>query len=152
MYPRLLLGPVTACNYSVLSLLGVVVGIIVSWRLSIEAGVKTWRFLLLAVGTVLVGALGSHWLYVCTAWDRFPHWQPAVLYFWNGRAFIGGPVAAVPFTVWFAWRLRLPIWKTLDVLAPGLAIGHVFGRFGCCAAGCCHGCPTESWLGIRFIT
>ena len=31
------------------------------------------------------------------------------------------------------------ILKILDILAPSLAIGHVFGRMGCFFAGCCYG-------------
>ncbi len=40
----------------------------------------------------------------------------------------------------------------MDVLAPGLVINHVFGRFGCLAAGCCYGKPTGSPFGVRLYS
>jgi len=36
------------------------------------------------------------------------------------------------------------------VFAPGIALGHVIGRFGCFFAGCCYGRPTTMPWGITF--
>jgi phosphatidylglycerol:prolipoprotein diacylglycerol transferase len=36
------------------------------------------------------------------------------------------------------------------VFAPGIALGHVVGRFGCLFAGCCYGKPTMKPWGIVF--
>ena len=33
---------------------------------------------------------------------------------------------------------------------PSIAVAHGFGRLGCLFAGCCHGAPTESWIGIMM--
>jgi phosphatidylglycerol:prolipoprotein diacylglycerol transferase len=96
--------------------------------------------------------MGAHWLFVCTTWEHYQHRPWEVFYFWSGRAFLGGPVVTLLFVLWYTRQFRLPLWKTMDVIAPGVVIGHFFGRLGCCAAGCCHGCPTESWLGARFFT
>jgi phosphatidylglycerol:prolipoprotein diacylglycerol transferase len=35
-------------------------------------------------------------------------------------------------------------------MAPGIALGHVIGRFGCLLAGCCYGKPTDVPWGIVF--
>ena len=43
---------------------------------------------------------------------------------------------------WYIRRVGLPLWTTCDVFAPGIALGHVIGRFGCFFAGCCFGKPT----------
>ena len=45
---------------------------------------------------------------------------------------------------------RLPLWTTCDVFAPGIALGHVVGRFGCFFAGCCCGKPTTVPWAITF--
>lgn len=37
-------------------------------------------------------------------------------------------------------------------MIPGLVIAHAFGRFGCLAAGCCYGKPTDSPLGIKLYS
>jgi phosphatidylglycerol:prolipoprotein diacylglycerol transferase len=47
-------------------------------------------------------------------------------------------------------RFKLPFWKTADAFAPGVALGQVFGRLGCFAAGCCWGKPTTLPWGVHF--
>jgi phosphatidylglycerol:prolipoprotein diacylglycerol transferase len=42
------------------------------------------------------------------------------------------------------------MWTTCDVFAPGIALGHAIGRFGCLMAGCCYGRPTTKPWGITF--
>jgi phosphatidylglycerol:prolipoprotein diacylglycerol transferase len=45
---------------------------------------------------------------------------------------------------------RLPAWKVADMGAPSIALGEAIGRWGCFAAGCCYGKPTDGPLGVRF--
>jgi phosphatidylglycerol:prolipoprotein diacylglycerol transferase len=45
---------------------------------------------------------------------------------------------------------HLPVLKTMDVFAPGLALGHAIGRLGCFAAGCCWGVGTHLPWGVTF--
>ncbi|MBF0341223.1 MAG: prolipoprotein diacylglyceryl transferase [Magnetococcales bacterium] len=48
------------------------------------------------------------------------------------------------------WK-RLPFWRVMDFLIPGFVLGYALQRsFGCMAAGCCHGIPTELPWGIVF--
>jgi phosphatidylglycerol:prolipoprotein diacylglycerol transferase len=51
---------------------------------------------------------------------------------------------------WYIWRHRLPFWTTCDVFAPGIALGHVTGRLGCLAAGCCYGRQTDVPWAVIF--
>jgi phosphatidylglycerol:prolipoprotein diacylglycerol transferase len=44
----------------------------------------------------------------------------------------------------------MPFWTTCDVFAPGIALGHVTGRLGCLAAGCCYGRPADVPWAIVF--
>jgi phosphatidylglycerol:prolipoprotein diacylglycerol transferase len=44
----------------------------------------------------------------------------------------------------------MPFWTTCDVFAPGIALGHVTGRLGCFAAGCCYGRVTQMPWGVTF--
>ena len=52
--------------------------------------------------------------------------------------------------LWYIRRIGLPLWTTCDVFAPGIALGHVVGRFGCFFAGCCYGKPTDVPWAITF--
>ena len=42
------------------------------------------------------------------------------------------------------------MWTTADLFAPGIALGHVIGRFGCLLAGCCYGRQTHVPWGVTF--
>ena len=49
----------------------------------------------------------------------------------SGGVFYGGLILAVAVALWYIRRIGLPLWTTCDVFAPGIALGHVVGRFGC---------------------
>ncbi|RYZ96716.1 MAG: prolipoprotein diacylglyceryl transferase, partial [Proteobacteria bacterium] len=64
--------------------------------------------------------------------------------------FYGGFLLAFPFVLWFVKFRGLPLKMSLDILAPGLALGHAVGRLGCFFAGCCHGRVCELPWGVRM--
>jgi phosphatidylglycerol:prolipoprotein diacylglycerol transferase len=68
----------------------------------------------------------------------------------SGGVFYGGLILAVAVALWYIRRIGLPLWTTCDVFAPGIALGHVVGRFGCLFAGCCFGKPTSVPWAITF--
>jgi phosphatidylglycerol:prolipoprotein diacylglycerol transferase len=68
----------------------------------------------------------------------------------SGGVFYGGLIAAVGVAFWYISRHALPFWTTCDVFAPGIALGHVTGRLGCLAAGCCYGRPADVPWAITF--
>ena len=59
---------------------------------------------------------------------------------------IGGAVGSIVFLI----RSKLPIFATLDLLAPALLLGICFGRLGCLMNGCCFGGVTDVPWGIVF--
>lgn len=67
-----------------------------------------------------------------------------------GGVFYGGLIAALLVAVWLVRRYNLALWTTADLFAPGIALGHVIGRFGCLMAGCCYGRPTSVPWAITF--
>ncbi len=67
-----------------------------------------------------------------------------------GGVFYGALIAAFLVPLVLVRRYRLSISKTGDFMAPGIALGHVIGRFGCLMAGCCYGKPTTVPWGITF--
>ncbi len=70
--------------------------------------------------------------------------------FGNGFVFYGALFFAVGGLIWFFHKKNLPHWHMFDIIAVMLTILHAIGRLGCFAAGCCHGVPTDSWIGISF--
>lgn len=67
-----------------------------------------------------------------------------------GGVFYGGLIAALVVAIWLVRRYDLRLWTTADLFAPGIALGHVIGRFGCLLAGCCYGRPTSVPWAITF--
>jgi phosphatidylglycerol:prolipoprotein diacylglycerol transferase len=67
-----------------------------------------------------------------------------------GGVFFGGLIAAFLVGLWLVRRYKLPVWTTADLIAPGIALGHIVGRLGCLLAGCCYGKPTDLPWGITF--
>ncbi|MDR3109061.1 MAG: prolipoprotein diacylglyceryl transferase [Planctomycetaceae bacterium] len=61
---------------------------------------------------------------------------------------IGGILACVCFVLYH----RLPLLKTLDLVAPSMLLGVAIGRFGCLMNGCCFGgvCPDTAFLALHF--
>ena len=66
--------------------------------------------------------------------------------------FYGGLLVAVTVALLYIRKVGLPLWTTCDVFAPGIALGHVIGRFGCLFAGCCFGKPTNVPWAITFTS
>ena len=57
----------------------------------------------------------------------------------GGLVFYGGFFGALAVAVFYTRRHGMNFWRTADILAPSVALGHFFGRLGCFAAGCCWG-------------
>ena len=64
-----------------------------------------------------------------------------------GGVFYGGLLAALAVSWWYMRKTRLPLWRTADVFAPAIALGHGIGRLGCFSAGCCWGVECHSAVG-----
>src|SRR5205823_4158996 len=67
-----------------------------------------------------------------------------------GGVFYGGLIAALGVSWWYMRKMRLPLLKTADVFAPGVALGHGIGRLGCFSAGCCWGIECHRPWAVTF--
>lgn len=68
----------------------------------------------------------------------------------GGFVFFGSLLFAIPATIWYFHRQKWPVIPMLDLIAITSLIVHSFGRIGCFLAGCCHGVPTDSAIGVVF--
>ena len=66
--------------------------------------------------------------------------------------FHGGFLVALIVGFLYMRRESLPVLPTMDVFAPGVALGHAIGRLGCFAAGCCWGKQCDLPWAVRFHT
>lgn len=103
---------------------------------------------------LLVGAIfGARIFYVVSYWDESfagRPWTEIFMVQHGGLVYYGGLVGASLACIAFAALKKLPLWKLADILAPSIALGYFFGRWGCLLNGCCYGRPTTMPWGIQF--
>ncbi len=152
MFPELFsLGPVTIYSYGVLLATSYLLGLHLARKRAQRWGLDGNRVLDLGI-YIIVGALvGAKLMLLVVDFDEFRR-SPADLLSLARSAgvFYGGLIVAVGVAFWYMARHRMPFWTTCDVFAPGIALGHVTGRLGCFAAGCCYGKPTTLPWGVTF--
>jgi phosphatidylglycerol---prolipoprotein diacylglyceryl transferase len=152
MHPLLIkLGPIPIHTYGFLIAIGFLIAVAVIRRLAERSALDVDRVLDLTFWSLLVGFAGARLLFILTRWEFFLSEPASIFRVWEGGlVFFGGPLAVLPFVIWYVRRFKLQLWATMDAMIPGLVIAHMFGRFGCLAAGCCYGKPTELPWGIRL--
>jgi phosphatidylglycerol:prolipoprotein diacylglycerol transferase len=152
MYPRLFeLGPITVYTYGVLLAAAYLLGLQLARVRASARGLDANRILDLGIYIIISALIGAKLLLLVTDFRTFSA-NPAELWTLarSGGVFYGGLILAVAVALFYIRRLGLPLWTTCDVFAPGIALGHVIGRFGCLFAGCCYGRPTTVPWAITF--
>lgn len=154
MYPVLIkIGPLPIHTYGFLIAIGFLVAISIVRRLAYSSRLDPEKILDLCFWCLLVGFIGARTLFVITRWNDFVVDPLGIFKVWEGGlVFLGGPLVVIPYITFYVRKHKLPVWKTMDVLTPGLVVAHAFGRFGCLAAGCCYGKPTGSSYGIKLYS
>lgn len=100
---------------------------------------------------IWVGIIGSRIFYVLYFPQEFIKDPLEFVKIWKGGlVFHGGLLFAVPFTLYFFKKKKIPILKTLDVVAIFIPMAHFFGRLGCFSAGCCYGKVCELPWAVTF--
>jgi len=152
MYPRLLeLGPATIYTYGVLLAAAYLFGLKYAMVRAKARGLDQTRVLDLGIYIIVSALIGAKLLLLVTDFRTFTSNPRELLsLIRSGGVFYGGLILAVVVALWYIRRIGLPLWTTCDVFAPGIALGHVVGRFGCFFAGCCWGKPTTLPWGITF--
>jgi phosphatidylglycerol:prolipoprotein diacylglycerol transferase len=152
MLPVLIkIGPVTLYTYGLMMALAMITtAYYVQRRAGIE-GEDPEKALDLVFYCIIAALVGSRALYIIVEHEQYISNPLAVFKIWEGGlVFYGGFIAAALTGFWFVNKHKIKAWKMADIAAPGLALGHGIGRFGCLFAGCCYGKPTDSWIGITF--
>ena len=144
------LGPFTIYTYGVLLAASYLLGLrLAMWRAK-RWGLDPNRVLDLGIYIIIAALLGAKLLLLVVDFEQFRDPRELLNLARLGGVFYGGLILAVAVAFWYIARHRMPFWTTCDVFAPGIALGHVTGRLGCLAAGCCYGKPTDVPWAIIF--
>ena len=138
-------------SYGTLIALGILAAWFYATREAKKIGIEKERITDMMLWLILAGFVGGKVLFYFEDIDRYVA-DPGRMFknFGNGFVFYGSMIFAIPTMWWFFRKHKLPALKMLDIIAVGGALVHAFGRLGCFSAGCCHGVPTDSWLGVTF--
>ena len=147
------LGPLTVTWFGILVASGFMAGLWTASRRAMLVGMHPETVidagLWLMVGTIV----GARTLYVVSYWNESFAGRPLKEIFMvqhGGLVFYGGLIGASLACIIFSVIKKLPLWRLADVLAPSIALGYFFGRWGCLMNGCCYGRPTTLPWGIQF--
>jgi phosphatidylglycerol---prolipoprotein diacylglyceryl transferase len=159
MYPKLFelpwsiprFGPITVYTYGVLLAAAYLLGLQLAIVRARKRNLDGTRVMDLGIYIIISALIGAKLLLLITDFQTFRN-NPAELFslFRSGGVFYGGLILAVGVALVYIRRVGLPLWTTCDVFAPGIALGHVVGRFGCFFAGCCYGKPTSVPWAVTF--
>ena len=132
--------------------LGLIFGLLLIVKLGREQGLnpdKLWNLGLIAI---ISGIVGAKLLMFVTEPEYLRH--PADIFslatLQAAGVWSGGFLLALVMCVWYMKANNMPVLRTCDVFAPGLALGHAFGRVGCFLNGCCYGKACSLPWAVRF--
>jgi phosphatidylglycerol---prolipoprotein diacylglyceryl transferase len=147
------LGPLTVTWFGILVASGFMAGLWTASRRAMRAGMNPETIIDLGPWLLVGTIVGARALYVISYWNEAfagGPWTEIFMVQHGGIVYYGGLIGASLACIIFAALKKLPLWRLADVLAPSIALGSFFGRWGCLMNGCCYGRPTTLPWGIQF--
>lgn len=152
--PRIELGPLAISPHGI----GIAVGFLAGAQLMVRRSKRfggpdesdIWNCLFYALVGSIVGARVGYVLGHLSEVTNGGEDPLGVFKIWEGGiSLIGGITGAVLFALPYMLRNKMGFWRTMDLAAPGLALGIVIGRIGDMVIGDHLGKPTDFALGWR---
>lgn len=152
--PRIELGPLAVSPHGI----GIAIGFLAGAQLMVRRSKRfggpdesdIWNCLFYALVGAIVGARVGYVLGHLSEVTNGGDDPLGVLKIWEGGiSLIGGITGAVLFALPYMLRAKMGFWRTMDLAAPGLALGIVIGRIGDMIIGDHLGKPTDFVLGWR---
>ncbi len=137
-------------TYGVMLSVGFITATAVAARTAQREGIPPDKIFDLAFWILLATLLGGRTLYLLVS--KEPLNLSNLISFWQGGlVFYGGFIASLIAGYFYISINKLNFWQIADIVAPSIALGHAFGRFGCFSAGCCYGKITSSSFPLAAV-
>lgn len=153
MHPKLFtIGGFSLPTYGVLVAAAFLIALWLVGRLARREGLDRDTVINLGVYCALAGIVGAKVLMIVLdpSYREHPLEVFTLATLQSAGIFYGGLVAALIMAYFYMRHMKLPVFRTADLFAPGVALGHSIGRLGCFAAGCCWGRPTHLPWAVTF--
>ena len=143
-------GPYSLHMYGVLLVAALLASLWLAGRLARQNALDPQRVQDLGIAGIIAGLIGAKLLLIVVDFnDYWSNPRSLLDVLQSGGVFYGGLLGAIPVAWLYIRKYQLPVFATLDVLAPAVALGQAIGRLGCFAAGCCYGTTcTRPWAVI----
>ena len=153
MHPELFsIGDFTVHTYGFMIMLGATLGYFyMSTTVKRELGITPDKIQNLAILIIVAAFVGGKVFFYFEV-PGYYFGTPSNMFkgFRTGFVFYGSLLFVIPTVIWYFRKQKWPVWALLDRIAITGCIIHMCGRLGCFFAGCCHGLPTDSFLGVTF--
>ena len=152
MHPVLInIGSFNLYTYGLFAALGFITAIWVSQKNAAVHGIGPETITDIFFVILISAVLGARLLYIVINFDVYKDNWLDILKIWNGGlVFFGGFFGAIAASFIYLKIKKFNTWKTADILAPGIALGHAVGRLGCFFAGCCYGKICDLPFAVKF--
>jgi phosphatidylglycerol:prolipoprotein diacylglycerol transferase len=131
------IGQLSIIIYGFFIALSLVIAITLAKHEAQRSGVDQEKILNLCVYLLVAAIFGARFLYVFLNLEKFLADPSEILKIWKGGlVFYGGIITALATGLIYVKKVNLPVWKTVDILAPSIVIGHCLSKLGCYFAGC----------------
>ena len=145
------IGPFTIYSYGLLMAIAFLTVSALAVQQARRSGLNPDAVFNLSFIAFISGVIGARILYVA---ENMPYYleNPLEIFMFQrgGLSWFGGLITGAICGIIYLRKKRLPVYGTLDLIAPFVALGQAIGRVGCLLNGCCFGKP--SGFGIYFKT
>ncbi|SLM27719.1 HolA (modular protein) [Desulfamplus magnetovallimortis] len=152
MHPILFkIGNITLYTYGLFVGLGFLAAVMLAGRRASKQGIAQEEITDLFFVVLVSSLVGARVLYIILNFEEFSSDILAIFRIWNGGlVFYGGFIAALLSSLIYVRIKGMPVWRTADIIAPAIALGHAIGRVGCFFAGCCYGHSCDLPWSVTF--
>ena len=133
-------------GYGLMLLLGIVSGVVITLLRAKKVGIEFDDILGLGFWMMVCGIAGARLFYVIQKSNEFmvgESFSEVVFNMLNmtkGGLVVYGSLFGGAIAAFLYLRInKLPFFKTIDLIAPGMVLGLAIGRIGCLMNGCCFG-------------
>jgi len=125
------LGFIQIYWYSIMILLGLLVGLAIIYYEVKKKNINADFFTNLAFYAIIIGIISARLYYVLFNWSYYSNNLLEILEIWNGGLAIhGGIIGGGLFTLFYCKKYKVNIYRILDICVVGLIIAQAIGRWG----------------------
>lgn len=142
-------------SYSIMILLGLLIGNMIAFILIKKYKLDKYDFIIIESYTLIGAFMGAKVLYIYTVknlidWSQFfkPEYLNTIMK--GGFVFYGGLIGGMITCLIGAKIHKIDVKIYIEKLIFLVPLVHGFGRIGCFMAGCCYGIPYHGIFSVRF--